>query len=260
MNYEVLPFPPNRGLAVASLQVAVKRHIVHAIMDVDVTLPRQLLKKTSGADGRPFSFTSYVIACQAKALHANPTLQSYRVFNKLVVFHEVDVSTYVESHLGGMVTLHVVRNADTRSVKQISDELRAARVDPNPWGGKEKAVAILAHLPRFLQVLVFRLLAFNPHWLKRFYGTTQASSFGMLSKNAQWGIGILYGHTMGIWVGGVAKKPLVHEGSIAIRDCLHLSLSIDHDIVDAEPVAKFVNDFVGLLESGALLAGEASGA
>jgi pyruvate/2-oxoglutarate dehydrogenase complex dihydrolipoamide acyltransferase (E2) component len=259
MNFETIPFPPNRGLAVASLQVAVKRHIVHAIMEADVTLPRQLLKRTTGADGRRLSFTAYIIACHARALHANPLLQAYRIpFRKLILFHEVDVSTYVESHLGGMVTLHIVKNADTRSVREISDELRAARLAENPWGGKEKAVAIMSHLPRFLQVLVFQVLTLNPHWLKRFYGTTQVSSFGMLSKNAQWGIGLLYGHTLGMWVGGIAKKPMVHADVVAVRDCLHLSFSIDHDLVDAEPVAKFVSDFIGLLESGSLLEGEAA--
>jgi pyruvate/2-oxoglutarate dehydrogenase complex dihydrolipoamide acyltransferase (E2) component len=40
------------------------------------------------------------------------------------------------------------------------------------------------------------------------------------------------------------------------RECLHLAVSIDHDIIDAEPIAQFISSFVDLLESGTLLEGE----
>jgi pyruvate/2-oxoglutarate dehydrogenase complex dihydrolipoamide acyltransferase (E2) component len=258
MTHKIIPYPRSRGLAVASLQVAVKRHVVPLIFVADVTVPRRLLKKTAGADGRPLSFTAYVIACQARAMHVHPLLQGYRIpFNRQVVFEEVDVATYVEHRKGGMVTLHVVRDADTRSVREISDELRAARESDDLWGRLEKAYAFVSRLPRFLQVLLFHGLTLNPHWVRQLYGTTQISSFGMLGRHVEWGIGLLYGHTLGLWVGGIAEKALVVDGSIAIRECLHVAVSIDHDIVDAEPIVQFINAFVDLLESGELLEGEA---
>jgi pyruvate/2-oxoglutarate dehydrogenase complex dihydrolipoamide acyltransferase (E2) component len=259
MTDEILPFPRSRGIEIASLQIAAMRHIVPLIFEADVTLPRSILKETSGADGRPLSFTAYIIACQARAMHANPLLQAYRIFpNRLIVFHEVDVATYVEHRSGGMVTLHVVRNADTRSVREISDEIRAAQADDHLWGRLEKAVAIVFKLPRFLQVLIFRGLTLNPHWLKQLYGTTQVSAFGMFGKHVEWAIGPLYGHTLGLWAGGINEKPMVHEGSIAIRKCLSLTVCIDHDIMDAEPVVKFISSFVDLLESATVLNGEAA--
>jgi pyruvate/2-oxoglutarate dehydrogenase complex dihydrolipoamide acyltransferase (E2) component len=259
MTHKIIAFPRSRGLAVASLQVAVKRHIVPLIFEADVTVPRRILKETCGADGRPLSFTAYVIACQARAMRVNPLLQGYRIpFNRMVTFQEVDVATYVEHRSGGMVTLHVVRDADTRPVRAISDEIRAARESDNLWGRLEKAYGLVSHLPRFLQVLIFHLLTLNPHWIRQFYGTTQTSSFGMFGKHVKWGIGLLYGHTMGTWVGGVAQKALVVDGSIAIRDCLHVAVSIDHDIIDAEPIVQFISAFVDLLQSGALLEGEAA--
>ena len=71
------------------------------------------------------------------------------------------------------------------------------------------------------------------------------------------GIGLLYGHTIGLWVGGISENPLVvNGGNIAFRECLHLTLSLDHDIVDGEPAAQFSRTFIDLLESGSLLDGE----
>lgn len=54
-------------------------------------------------------------------------------------------------------------------------------------------------------------------------------------------------------VGGLAQKPGVHEGQIAIREYLSLTLSFDHDIVDGAPAARFAKDFKELLEQAELL-------
>jgi pyruvate/2-oxoglutarate dehydrogenase complex dihydrolipoamide acyltransferase (E2) component len=260
MTYEIIPFPRSRGLAVAALQEAAKRHIVHIILEADVTRPRRILKGTSGADGRPFSFTAFVIASYARAIHKHPLLQAYRIFhNKLIIFNDVDVSTYIEHRSGGMVIPTVIRNAHTRSVREISDEMRAAaRADQHKWGPLERGYDIISRLPRFIQVLVFRGLTLNPHWVRKFFGTTQLSSFGMLGEHMGWALGLLYAHTLGAWVGGIEEKSKAFEGSVALRECLHLSISIDHDILDAEPAAQFSGTFIGLLESGAALEMEAA--
>jgi pyruvate/2-oxoglutarate dehydrogenase complex dihydrolipoamide acyltransferase (E2) component len=51
---------------------------------------------------------------------------------------------------------------------------------------------------------------------------------------------------------------MVIKGKVAIRECLHVAVSIDHDIIDAEPIVQFISSFVELLQSGALLEGEAA--
>ena len=77
--------------------------------------------------------------------------------------------------------------------------------------------------------------------------------FGMFGEGLRWGIGLLYIHTVGLWVGAIAEKPMAYEGSIALRKCLHLTLSIDHDVVDGAPAGRFVGTFIKLLESGVVL-------
>ncbi|MBU4253236.1 MAG: 2-oxo acid dehydrogenase subunit E2 [Acidobacteria bacterium] len=61
--------------------------------------------------------------------------------------------------------------------------------------------------------------------------------------------------TLNIGVGGISKKPGVHQGEIAIREYLDLTISIDHDVVDGAPAARFVQNFRTLLEDAELLRG-----
>ncbi len=258
MEYDIIPFPRSRKLEVDALELASKRHIIHGFLEVDVTVPRRILKGTSGTDGHPLSFTAYVIACYARAINAHPTVQAYRdLRNRLIVFHDVDVSTLIEHRTSNIPVAHIIRNANTLSVREISEEIRAVQADPHPWGLLEGSIALVSRLPRFVRILFLRGLRLNPNWIKQTDGTTEVSSFGMFGKRVRWGIGLLYVHTVGLWVGGVAERPMAHEGSIALRESLNVTLSFDHDLVDGAPAARFASTFTELLESGALLDEEA---
>jgi pyruvate/2-oxoglutarate dehydrogenase complex dihydrolipoamide acyltransferase (E2) component len=257
MTFDVLPFPRTRELLIDAFSMAAKRHIVHGFLEVDVTVPRSILKKTSGSDDHPLSFTGFVIASFARAIAAYPSVQAYRDYrNRLIVFHEVDISTVVEPGPGVQPIPHIIRSADTRTVREISEEIRAVQADPHPWGQFEKSVSLITHLPRFVRILFFQSLKLKPNWVKQVDGTAEVSSFGMFGKRPGWGIGFLNVHTIGLWVGGIAEKPMAHEGKVALRECLHLTISLDHDIVDGAPAARFANTFAELLESGAALEGE----
>ena len=54
--------------------------------------------------------------------------------------------------------------------------------------------------------------------------------------------------TLSVAVGGIAEKPGVHQGEIVVREYLSLTVSIDHDIVDGAPAARFVQTFRSLIE------------
>ena len=259
MTFDLLPFPRSRDLLIDSFQMAAKRHIVHGFLEVDVTVPRRILKGTFGTDGRPLSFTGFVIASFARAIYSHRTVQAYRDWrNRLIVFHDVDVSTVVEPSPDAQPIPHIIRDANTRSVREISEEIRAIQADPERWAFSQRSITLATCVPRFVRILFFRSLKLNPDWVKRIEGTAEVSSFGMFGKRAGWGTGFLNVHTLGLWVGGIAEKPMAYEGSIALRECLHLTLSFDHDIVDGAPAARFAHTFTEMLETGAALDGEAA--
>ena len=254
MTYNIQPFPRSRELLIDGFNMAAKRHIVHGFLEVDVTIPRTILKKTSGSDSRPLSFTGFVIASFARAIAVDPAVQAYRdLRNRLITFHDVDISTVVEPRPGMQPIPHIIRNANTLTVREISEEIRSVQADPHPWGQFEKSVGLITRLPRFIRVLFFRSLKLKPDWVKQVEGTAEVSSFGMFGKRPGWGIGFLNVHTIGLWVGGIANQPMAYQGKIALRECLHLTVSLDHDIVDGAPAARFASTFADLLESGAAL-------
>jgi pyruvate/2-oxoglutarate dehydrogenase complex dihydrolipoamide acyltransferase (E2) component len=59
-------------------------------------------------------------------------------------------------------------------------------------------------------------------------------------------------------VGGIARKPGVYEGEIAVREYLDLTISFDHDIVDGASAARFAKKLIELMESAAVLEEDAA--
>lgn len=73
------------------------------------------------------------------------------------------------------------------------------------------------------------------------------TAVGMFSRGASWGIP-RPSFTLTVTVGGIAEKPGVVKGQIAVREYLHLTVSVDHDIVDGAPIARFGNELMSLIE------------
>ena len=64
-----------------------------------------------------------------------------------------------------------------------------------------------------------------------------------------WGIPIT-DYTLGIILGGIAEKPGAFDGRIEIREYLSMTISVDHDIIDGAPAARFSQRLKELIESG----------
>jgi pyruvate/2-oxoglutarate dehydrogenase complex dihydrolipoamide acyltransferase (E2) component len=90
----------------------------------------------------------------------------------------------------------------------------------------------------------------NPHWLKKYAGTTVVTAVGMFANGGGWGLGFTPFHTLALTVGGIAEKPALVNGQLVEREYLCLTISIDHDVVDGAPAARFAHCFRQLVESG----------
>lgn len=64
------------------------------------------------------------------------------------------------------------------------------------------------------------------------------TAVGMFGKGGGWGIPV-NDHPLDITLGGVATKPGVVDGQIAIREYLCMTLSFDHSLIDGAPAARF---------------------
>ncbi len=254
MSYDILPFPSNRNPIVDAGFMSSKRHIIHGFLDLDVTEARRIIKGTIGADSKPLSFTAFIIASYARAIQQHPKVQAFRdILGRLVVFHDVDVSTVVEPAPGVAGVPHLVHSAQSRSVREISEEIRGVQASAHPWGKMERFMEIGSRMPRFFRLGYMRAYKLNPQAFKRIAGTTVVSSIGMFGKRAGWGMGFLAYHSVGLLVGGIAEQPIAYQGTIALRECLYVTLSFDHDVVDGAPAARFARTFSELVECASVL-------
>lgn len=258
MEYEVLPFPSEREIVIDAGRLASRRHIVHALIEVDVTRARELLRGSTARRGVSLSFTAFVVASLAKAIESNPIVQAYRDWRgRLIVFHDVDVVTMIEPGAGAVAVPHIIRAANRKTVRESSDEIRSIQTDPEE-SAQRKVLTLGPKAPRFARRFFYWALRKNPRWFKRAAGTAVVTSVGMFGRGGGWGIGFLPMHTLGVTVGGIAEKPGVHDDAIRIREYLSLTISFDHDIVDGAPAARLAKTLRELIESASVLSEDAS--
>ena len=172
-KFETLPFPRERHEVVDALEVGGRRHMVHALLEFDVTRARQLIRDREEQTGERLSFTAFVVASLARAIAANPRLHAYRDWRgRLVLFDEVDVVTLIESEVDAVAIPHVIRAANRSTA---------------------------------------------------------------------------------LTVGSITRKPGFVAGRIEPREYLAITASIDHDIVDGAPAARFATHLRELIEGADLL-------
>lgn len=253
-HFDILPFPPGREIVVDAGYLGSRRHINYGLVEVDVTKARELGRLQSARDHTKISFTAFIVASLSRAIASDPKVQAYRDWRRrMVVFHDVDVVTMIEPEQGAVAIPHIIRNANRRTVRDISDEIRSIQANPERSEQHGILVALAPRVPRFIRLLFFWAVKKNPHWFKRLEGTVVVTSVGMFGKGGGWGIGFQPTHTLGLTVGGIAQKPGVHDGQVEVREYLNLTISFDHDIVDGGPAARFTRKFIELIETAIVL-------
>jgi len=250
--YTVVPFPWVRAPIIDTLQIAQRKPVIHALVEVDVTISRQRLSEHKREFGESLSFTAFIIACMAKALREHKDVHAYRRGRRrLVLFEDVDVCTLIEHDVEGgkVATPFVIRAANRKTIRAIHQEIRAAQAAGvgSPWAVRVRR--LYPYVPWLLRMAFWRAFERYPRLRKRIGGTVVVSAVGMFGNGAGWGIPIT-DYTLAITLGGIAEKPGVVAGRIEIRQSLCMTVSVDHTIVDGAPLARFLQRAQTLIESG----------
>ncbi len=251
-GFQVRPFFWARRLVVDTGRAARHRHPIHGLFEADVTTARRLLR-ARGQTGARLSFTAFLVGCIAAAVDAEPAVHAYHdLRGRLVIFDDVDVGIPIELRVpgGSFAFTHVIRRADKRSIADIHREIRLVQADPHNSPSlrlADKARAYLM-LPPPLRTALLGLLHRLPHRQRALAGTVGVTAVGMFAEGAGWGIGFQL-HTLSVVIGGIAKRPSLHAGRLVEREFLQLTVSVDHDVVDGAPVARFVRTLRRLVEA-----------
>jgi pyruvate/2-oxoglutarate dehydrogenase complex dihydrolipoamide acyltransferase (E2) component len=250
-KYKVEPIPVARRWAFDAGYMGRRAHIVHGLLEIDVTDARSAIRHHQQTTAEKLSFTAFIINCLGKAVELNPHAHAYRDWrNRLVIFEDVNINSMVEVEISGrkVPMPHIFKAVNKRSYRQIHEEMRATQSNP----GKTTEAGFMRWflwLPAVVRRLLYRIVLRFPHSLRRYSSPITVTAVGMFGKGSAWGIP-MPSFTLTVTLGTIVKKPGVVDDQIQIRDILHMTVSIDHDIVDGAPAARFMNELRELIEAG----------
>lgn len=183
-------------------------------MDKAMTIRKQLNTMSPSK----ISFNDLVIKAASLALRQHPAINASWLgdairYNKV---YNVGVAVAVDEGL----VVPVIRNADMKSLSQISAEV------------KDKAKkAMERKLPvEDMQGNTFSISNLGMFGIEEFTAIINPPDSCILA------------------VGGINQVPVVKDGEIAVGNIMKVTLSCDHRVVDGASGAAFLNTFKGLLE------------
>jgi pyruvate dehydrogenase E2 component (dihydrolipoamide acetyltransferase) len=163
------------------------------------------------------TYTDMLIEAVAGALVAHPRLR-VTVDGDVIQQHD-DVNVGIAVALEEGLIVPVVRHVDQKSLQQIAEESRVlvekARAGKLGVDDVSNGICTITNL-----------------------GTYGIDAFTPIINQPQITI---------LGVGRIVQKPAVHDGQIAVRSLMILSLTFDHRIVDGAPAAAFLQDVAARL-------------
>jgi pyruvate dehydrogenase E2 component (dihydrolipoamide acetyltransferase) len=173
----------------------------------------------SAGDQPRISFNDIIIKSVALALRQHPACNAWWQGDHIRYWNEVHVSMAVAIE-EGLIT-PVIRDADHKSLREISAEsrdlaarARERRLNPEEYTGGTFSVSNLGMLD-----------------IEEFTAIINPPEAGILA------------------VGRMVQKAAAHDGVLALRRRMRLTMSCDHRVIDGATGARFLQTLKGMLEN-----------
>uniref|UniRef100_UPI00046F1794 2-oxo acid dehydrogenase subunit E2 n=1 Tax=Komagataeibacter kakiaceti TaxID=943261 RepID=UPI00046F1794 len=224
--YESVPHSSMRKVIARRLTEA-KSTIPHFYVEMDVQLDALLALRTQmnaaspaeGPGSYKISVNDMLVKAAAVTLRRVPKVNVSYTEDAVLVYNDVDISVAV-SIPDGLIT-PIVRQADTKSLRQISLETRdlvararAGRLKPEEFQGGTFSISNMG-----------------------MYGV---KSFSAIINPPQAAI---------LAIAAAERRPVVRDDGIAIATVLTVTLSVDHRVVDGALAAEWVSAFRAVVEN-----------
>jgi pyruvate/2-oxoglutarate dehydrogenase complex dihydrolipoamide acyltransferase (E2) component len=254
--HRTIPYLDDQHQAVDWASIMVRQHTIHSLIEFDVTATRTAIHRFRRSVREPLSFTALMVASFARAVGDDPRLQAYRKGKRrIVLFDDVDVAVLVEHSVAGerVPIPHIIRNANRKSPSEVDREIRAAQSEANPYGQLRRFAPLWLLFPAAVRRFILSRILADPHRRKSLTGTAAVTAVGMFGSGNAWGVPFI-SHSICLTVGGVGRKAgLAPDGRVEARDVVCVTVSVDHDVVNGAPLARFLSRFRKSVESAALL-------
>lgn len=225
---KTIPFSGLRKSIAENMQASLKNTAQLSVFtEVDVTemvrFRDQVRREYKGDETVRISYNDIILLAVSRVLKRFPIMNSTLIEEEILLHDSVNLGIAVSLEEGLMVP--VLREADKKDLLQIAREARE-----------------LARKAREGSLEVDEVTG----------GTFTVSNVSMLQVDGF--TPILRPPETGILgVCRVREKPEVHDGQIAIRSMMFLSLTFDHSVVDGQPAMTFLETLARHLEHPALV-------
>ncbi|OHD14268.1 MAG: hypothetical protein A2086_09545 [Spirochaetes bacterium GWD1_27_9] len=252
-DYYTIKQPLIRKFIEDSTRVAMKTPSIHGVIKVDITEANKKIKEQNNISDQKISLTSYILSCISKAVETNLSLQAYKTFNgKLFIFNDVDILLPIEVKIDKQYfpIIHLLRKINKMSISEINNEiLNTKKVGRSNSISKKQTVILFAFylLPGFLRRMIFSFLLKFPLVQRNYLGTVGVTAVGMFGTGDSFGIGIP-NHSLTITLGGIYTAPAIFDKQVCERKYINITISVNHDIVDGAPAARFTKTLKTMIE------------
>ena len=187
--------------------------------EIDMERVAEAREALLAGGGEKVSFNDIVIKAVAMALRQHPACNAWWQDDRIRYWNEVHVSMAVAVE-DGLIT-PVIRHADTKSLREIAAEARdlagrarERRLKPEEYTGGTFSVSNLGMLD-----------------IDEFTAVINPPEAGILA------------------VGRMVPQPVAHEGQVAIRRRMRVTMSCDHRVIDGATGAQFLKTLKAMLEN-----------
>ena len=251
MKHRTEWIPKYRRFSIDAGRLARGKNIVHGLLEVDVTVARQRMESYESQTGERPSFTAFIVNCLGEAIKSDDHLHAYLDWRRrLVIYDEVSIGAMIEIERdGSLVPMpYVFTDVNRKDYLDIHGEMRAAQREPLDTQAAKSTPMLLA-MPWVVRSVIYWLINRVPKWFRAYSSPVLVTAVGMFGSGSAWGLPNP-SNTLTVTLGGIALKPAVIEGDITAREFLNMTLSVNHDIVDGAPIARFANNLTTLIETG----------
>jgi pyruvate dehydrogenase E2 component (dihydrolipoamide acetyltransferase) len=229
-NYQLPITPDDKVVATTKLRQAIGRRLVESKTTIPhfyVTHEFKMdalmdIRKQANAflpDHEKLSVNDFIVKAVALALRQFPNLNATIRGNEIIQFGHVNVSVAVTVP-GGLMTV-VVKDADVKSLRQISGEIKA--MAGRAREGKVK--------PEDVDGSTFSTSNLGMYDVEEFIAIVNPPEAAILA------------------IGSAKETPVVENGQIKVGSRMKATISVDHRISDGAEAAQFMQKLAEFLEN-----------
>lgn len=248
MGYKKKPYTGIRKNIGQYVLMAARVPGIHETMEIRIPTLQDFCSQ------RGWTYTPVLMKVIAAVKEKYPIVNSFvardiTLRRKLFLADEVDVALAIEKSEGGVdfATIAVVTNVNSKSVDEISAEIRALSSMPYRQMPDSTVKRLLEFCPDFLKRFLMRLEVQFPYFYRRYHGTVAMSNLGKYGITT---FDTLFINTFAYAIGGVELKVAWVDGRPTSVPVLHVTQTTNHLYVDGAESARVFSEFKRILESG----------